>query len=155
MNFSKDVYEFNQKMRYEKMSTAELRAVARRDGIKDCDKMSKEELLCKLWDFDNFDDFEDFYYDDFYTMAELRDEARSKGLLDNYRISKMRRAELIELVENNKYEYYMIEGDIYERCLTEDGDDDWRLVDPEGDEFSLDTVEPSKLNMKRLLPLGV
>ena len=51
MNFSKDVYEFNQKMRYEKMSTAELRAAARRDGIKDCDKMSKEELLCKLWDF--------------------------------------------------------------------------------------------------------
>ena len=94
-------------------------------------------------------------------MAELRDEARSKGLLDNYRISKMRRAELIELVENNKYEYYMIEGDIYERCLTEDGDDDWCLVDPEGYEFSLqlklyeDTVEPSKLNMKRLLPLGV
>ena len=161
MNFSKDVYEFNQKMRYEKMSTAELRAAARRDGIKDCDKMSKEELLCKLWDFDNFDDFEDFYYDDFYTMVELRDEARSKGLLDNYRISKMRRAELIELVENNKYEYYMIEGDIYERCLTEDGDDDWCLVDPEGYEFSLqlklyeDTVEPSKLNMKRLLPLGV
>ena len=83
-------------MRYEKMSTAELRAVARRDGIKDCDKMSKEELLCKLWDMDE-------YSGGYCTVTELRDEARSKGL-SGY--SEMRKAELIELLENDFYDNY-------------------------------------------------
>ena len=79
------------------MSTAELRAVARRDGIKDCDKMSKKELLCKLWDLDE-------YSGRYCTMAELRDDARFRGL-SGY--SEMRKAELIELLKNDDYNIYI------------------------------------------------
>ena len=83
------------------MSTAELRAVARRDGIKDCDKMNKEELSFELYSLDD-------YFGVYCTVAELRDEARSKGL-SGY--SEMRKAELIELLENDycdTYERYLM-----------------------------------------------
>ena len=83
-------------MRYHLMSTAELRAVARRDGIKDCDKMSKEELSNHLWDFESS-------YGRYCTMAELRDEAGSIGL-SGY--SELRKAQLIDLLENFYYENY-------------------------------------------------
>ena len=101
MNFFKDKYEFNQEMRYHLMSTAELRAVARRDGIKDCDTLIKEELSFKLYSLDD-------YFGVYCTVAELRDEARSKGLSGYAEMSKV---ELIELLENDYchiYERYMM-----------------------------------------------
>ena len=93
-------------MRYHLMSTAELRAVARRDGVKDCDKMSKFELLCTLEDFDN-------YYGRYCTVTELREDAISRDLSG---CSKMRKAELIELFVNvdnydpNDYFYMRVRG---------------------------------------------
>ena len=100
MNFSKDVYEFNQKMRYHLMSTAELRAVARRDGIKDHDTLCKADLLNRLYDLDA-------YSGEYSTMTELRDDARGRGL-SGY--SEMCKAELIELLRNDDYNI-----DIYNR----------------------------------------
>ena len=90
------------------MSTAELRAVARRDGVKDCEKMSKFELNCTLEDFDN-------YSAGYCTVTELREDARLKGL-SGY--SEMCKAELIELLENDAYDNYGRDligplGDIY------------------------------------------
>ena len=70
-------------MRYHLMSTAELRAVARRDGIKDCDKMNKEELMNNL---------KILTYDGHRDIAWLREEVRERGISGYVEMSK---AELI------------------------------------------------------------
>ena len=100
-------------MRYHLMSTAELKAVARRDGIEDYDKMSKKELLNRLYDFES-------NYGRYCTMAELRDEARSRGL-SGY--SELRKAQLIELLENDyydNYEWYWLGRELTSRELDDD-----------------------------------
>ena len=134
-------------MRYNLMSTAELRAVARRDGIEDYDKMSKEELLGELYDFD-------LYCGVYCTVAELRADARSKGL-SGY--SEMCKAELIELLEDdhyfNNYERYWLgfqADDNYQlisrRFFPEDDDDNkgsfvevWKMKDEEEEEEEVDS----------------
>ena len=87
-------------MRYHLMSTAELRAVARRDGIKDHDTLCKADLLNRLYDLDA-------YSGEYSTMAELRDDARGRDL-SGY--SEMCKAELIELLKNDDYNI-----DVYNR----------------------------------------
>ena len=128
------------KMKYNEMSVAELRAVARRDGIYEYDKMSKAELLRELYDFD-------LYCGVYCTVAELRADARSRGL-SGY--SEMCKAELIELLENdhyNNYERYLMgfQGDDDD----DDDDDDsigslievWKMKDKDEEEEEEEEVD--------------
>ena len=75
------------------MSTAELRAVARRDGIYGYDTLCKEDLLQELYELDLYSGF-------YCTMIQLRDDARSRGL-SGY--SEMCKVDLIELLNNDDY----------------------------------------------------
>ena len=83
-------------MRYHLMSTAELRAVARRDGIEDYDKMSKEELRNKL---------KMLTYDGHRDIAWLREEVRERGISGYAEMSK---AELIRQLNIERRSHYPI-----------------------------------------------
>ena len=63
------------------MSFAELRAEARQDGIKDYDKMSKEELINKLEGL-NYCGYMD-------NICDLRDEARKRGISGYLEMTKV------------------------------------------------------------------
>ena len=76
------------------MSTAELRAVARRDGIKYCDELDKELLLGELYQLDNV------LYGYYCTMIQLRVDARLRGLTG---YSEMCKADLVQLIFNDIY----------------------------------------------------
>ena len=99
-------------MRYHLMSTAELRAVARRDGIEYWDEFDKELLLGELYQLDNV-------YTGFYcTMIQLRADARSRGL-SGY--SEMRKADLIQLLVEDDCNIYGLHSQRYH-------DDDYRSM---------------------------
>ena len=116
MNFSKDVYEFNQKMRYHLMSTAELRAVARRDGIEYWDSLDKELLLGELYTMDNV------LYGYYCTMIQLRADARLRGLTG---YSEMCKADLVQLLITDRYSIYVHHNDDdYSDGSLFDSDDD-------------------------------
>ena len=68
-------------MRYDKMSTAELKNAARFDGIEDYDKMSKEELINKLKRL-NYCGYMDNIFD-------LRDKARERGISGYLEMTKV------------------------------------------------------------------
>ena len=81
-------------MRYHLMSTAELRAVATRDGIEYCETMDKELLLESLYQLDNV------LYGYYCTMIQLRVDARLRGLTG---YSEMCKADLIQLLITDIY----------------------------------------------------
>ena len=92
-------------MRYDKMSTAELKNAAWFDGIKDYDKMSKEELINKLKNAAWFDGIKDYdkmskeelinkleglnYCGYMDNICDLRDEARKRGISGYLEMTKV------------------------------------------------------------------
>ena len=121
-------------MRYDKMSTAELRAVARRDGIEDYDKMSKEDLFDELCELDELHcEYYDYRtvgrsrymygyipYAGYRTISELRFEARLRGLSGYSKMCKAKLVELLELDFYNEYGDNIIRGEFVHENDTND-----------------------------------